>query len=163
MYESATGLLVVGGMDEKAIDRELKRRDPNLFLDKEIWRGRLVYAVKLMGEEHEPIWEMYWHDGYGNPLPLSSAIIDRLDSLRREHAHERPGDANRRRDERLAADSDADYEDAARELLPRIGTTRSWTRVVSTPERARRNEAERRRRLLQRELHARARVRRGAR
>lgn len=156
MYESATGLLVLGAMDERAIDRELKKRDPNLFLDREIWGGQLVYAVRLMGEEHEPIWHMYWHDGFGNPLPLSSGIIDKLDSLRREHRHETPGEANQRRDERLQAEALEDYGDAARELLPRIGSKRSWARKVSTPERARRNEAERRRR------HAEARARRRA-
>ncbi len=147
--ENQNGLLIAGrSMDERAVDAELKKRDPRLFLDKEVdLRGRLVYSAAVSEPDGPPSWRMYWHDGYGTPLPLSSGILDRLDSLRREHTHETPGEANRRRADMLDRDAEYDYEEIERTIVPRLGRERTSTRRVHTPERMRRNEAERRRRL----------------
>ena len=150
LRETMSGIVVADqALDERQVDRALKERERMLFLDKEVWRGRLVYAVRLYVPDSEPLDVLYWHDGHGNPLPLSSGILDRLDSLRKEHGYIPAHTMNTRRDEQLAADAGQDYEDLAREMLPRIGTTRSHVRSVSTPERARRNTAERRKRGLQ--------------
>jgi hypothetical protein len=148
-----TGLVVpVQSMDEQAVQRELQKRDRMLFLDKEItYSNQLLYSVKFYVPDHAPLDLFSWTDEYGNPLPLSSALIDKLDSLDRNYgaalASERVREATRKREEAWELEADAEYEDIARGVGKRIGKTRSHVRKVSVPERARRNEHERRRRL----------------
>lgn len=64
--------------DEKAIDRDLKRLDEGLFLDKERDRqsGGLVWTVRhQIGSGVTPPLVLEWRDRQGNPLPLSSGIV----------------------------------------------------------------------------------------
>jgi hypothetical protein len=139
-------------MDEQAVQRELQKRDRLLFLDKEIYEGRLLYSVKFYQPDQEPLLVLWWHDEYGQPLPLTSGLVDKLDSLRKEvssPAAERIAEHNRKREEMISEDAGNDYAEIGKDL-ENIGKTKVWSRKVSTPERARRNELERRRRLAKR-------------
>lgn len=134
-------------MDEHAIQRELARRGHGLFLDKEVYRGELLYTVKLHVPDGEPFDVMPWVSENGRPLPLGSALLDQLDAHRKEHRHVTPREANERREQAIDRDTNAEQNEILRTVGPRIGTTRSHVRKVSVPERARRNEAERQAKL----------------
>lgn len=134
-WETLSGLSVVGakpeGEDERAIQRELTRRHRGLFLDKEVddRYGRIVYVVRIQTREGErPHDVLYWHDRLTlEPLPLSSALLDRLDSLEKgtrgtvdtvERVN-RTNDAIRERNRRETDDAyDEILRDGARRMDP---------------------------------------------
>ena len=70
---------------ERQIQNELHRLDRNLFLDKEIRDGKVLWMVRevpnrdFRPDEFFTIFE--WSDVYGNPLPLSLSIVDRVKIL----------------------------------------------------------------------------------
>lgn len=66
--------------DEKTIDRELKRLDPGLFLDRELDHARrVVHVVKHhVGSGQPPVPVLVWADPGGVPLPPSMGIVDRV-------------------------------------------------------------------------------------
>lgn len=148
LREIESGLLIPEqAMDEAAIQRELSRRGRGLFLDKEVYRGELLYTVKLHVPDGEPFDVMPWVSHNGRPLPLGSGLLDQLDSLRKEHHHVTPGEANEAREKAIDRDTDIEQNEIIRTVGPRIGATRSHVRKVSVPERARRNEADRQAKL----------------
>jgi hypothetical protein len=154
------GLYIVGApADEAAIQRELRKRDPNLFLDWEAHPGRNGRPVKLYSVNYsvadghvKPL--LWWTDEYGNPQPLSSSILDALDSQRREiskPAKQRIAENQARREAALDKERDEHYDWIERKVRPRIGTTRVLDGIKMTvPMRARKNELERQKKLAAR-------------
>lgn len=135
------GIFLVGAaMDERAVQAELRRRDPGLFLDWEFvirpngTRAKL-YGVGCRLGEKDVAHILWWADDYGVPLPLSSAILTKLDSLRREVARpsrEVVAEANRRREAAIDAAADAAY-DELEPVWERVGQTRVLGTVGWTP------------------------------
>ncbi len=57
---------------EQQIDRELKKLDPDLFLDKEWFEGSIFYLVKyFIGSGQEPLIALAWPE-------LSMSMVDAL-------------------------------------------------------------------------------------
>ena len=67
--------------DEQAIIAALKEIDPRLALQKEPanaeggWRYKVL---RVWSEDHPPTPILTWTDEYGNPLPLTDGIIDKV-------------------------------------------------------------------------------------
>lgn len=67
--------------DEQTITRALKQIDPRLALQKEPANavGGWKYKVlRVWSEDHPPTPILTWTDEYGNPLPLTDGIIDKV-------------------------------------------------------------------------------------
>lgn len=67
--------------DEQAITAALKQIDPRLALQKEPANavGGWKYKVlRIWSEDHPPTPILTWTDEYGNPLPLTDGIIDKV-------------------------------------------------------------------------------------
>ena len=110
--------------DERSVSEALKRFDPDLVLTWELdSQGRQVYEVrKIVGRDRPALLICQWLDDYGEPLPLSHALLDLVVRLRRGGSD--PAERNRRMletQEREAAE--AAYEIAA-DMLPRIAGKR---------------------------------------
>jgi hypothetical protein len=81
--EVAGGLVVAEhGMDAQAIQRALKQIDDRLIL----WPPDSVNAYwqvySRVSDWYPPTPVAAWMDDYGNPLPLSSGLIDKVNRLR---------------------------------------------------------------------------------
>lgn len=82
---SGSGLIVAReGMDEAAVQRSLKRLDRRFCLQKhprENTPGGYVYKVVcFVSDTYAPV--VYTHvDDHGEPLPLSSSLVDRVARL----------------------------------------------------------------------------------
>lgn len=63
---------------EGLIQKELELLDLNLFLDKEIEHGSVIYKVKLAATLNEPPYEVLSWDVGGYPLPLSLDLVARV-------------------------------------------------------------------------------------
>jgi hypothetical protein len=71
-------------MDEASVQRQLKRLDGRLVLQKHardgVEGGWVYKVVCIVSDTLAPI--IYtWMDDYGNPLPLSSGLVDAVQSL----------------------------------------------------------------------------------
>lgn len=67
--------------DESAITRALKEIDPRLALQKErasIEGGWRYKVLRVWSEDQPPTPILTWTDSYGNPLPLTDGIIDKV-------------------------------------------------------------------------------------
>lgn len=122
--EEVGGLAVAfNAADEKAVDRELKRLDPNLFLDRELEprgpEGPYVYYVvkEWIGDQHPPVPVLPWRDRNG-PKPLTLAIVEHVKRFekRDEKLLERIHRANREHDERIAEESSEGYDAITRDF-----------------------------------------------
>ncbi len=119
--EQVGGLAVAfSPADTTAIERELRRLDPNLFLDFET-NGRYVYPVVMewVGERHAPpaIPVLVWKDEDG-PKPLSMAIVEHVKRQERrdDRLLERIHRHNASIGTRLEEESDERYDDVIRDF-----------------------------------------------
>ena len=110
---------------EQEIERELKRLDPNLFLDKEIDRrgGPVFYVVKhWIGSEHPPVTVLVWQEPDGTPRPLTHGLVEQV--KRQEGAMDgavkRMLERQAQKQERAREQSREDHAEINREHLPRI-------------------------------------------
>jgi len=76
----ASGLIVArDSMDEASVQRELKRLDGRLVLQRHrrdnAPSGHVYKVILNVSERYAPI-VFTWIDAYGNPLPLSSGLVD---------------------------------------------------------------------------------------
>lgn len=80
-----SGLIVSEhGDDGAAIERDLKKRDPDLSLQG--WpsqtHGRMLWkVVRYAGPDRPPDTVCVWQSDRGEPFPLSSGILDMVDRL----------------------------------------------------------------------------------
>lgn len=80
LQHSSGLVLAVEGMDEEAASRALKRLDRRLVLQKHpaaVEGGWVYKVVCVVSDNHAPV-VLTWMDEHGRPLPLSSAIVDRM-------------------------------------------------------------------------------------
>lgn len=110
---------------EKEIERELRKLDPDLFLDKEIdYRGGPVYYLVKhhIGSGHPPVAVLAWKENDGRPKPLTHGIVEAV--KRQEGAMDgamREALANiENRREKQREQSAATYEQLVEEHLPRL-------------------------------------------
>lgn len=98
--ETGSGLVVAEqGGDEAAISRALKRIDDRYVLQKHPGDvpGGFVYKVFCIVSEDRPAeCILSWADDYGNPLPLSSGLVDEVQRWRPENRERRGPDADER-------------------------------------------------------------------
>jgi len=114
--------LLLPAADERAIEDELQRLDPRLYLSFEIEGGRQVYRVmcEYAGDRFAPVCD--WRDEQQRPLPLSSGLVELVRSLqpRGGVAAQEAMAANERRRERLEADVEEAVDEIADDMGPRI-------------------------------------------
>ena len=118
--------------DRKRIEHELKQFDRNLFLDAEIdSRRRFVWSVKeWLGSERPPHLVFEWRDGRGEPLPLTSGLIEEVRKIewRRNHGitvFDVVNEANDKRRSAAARASESAYEAITEEVVPLMSDKRS--------------------------------------
>lgn len=110
---------------ENDISRELRKLDPNLFLDKEIdYRGGPVYYVVKhhIGSGHPPVPVLAWKETDGRPKPLTHGIVEAV--KRQEGAMDGAlkdiARTQRERKEKQRERSAQTYHDLVAEHLPRV-------------------------------------------
>jgi hypothetical protein len=120
-FETPSGLAVVTEeRDERGIEAELKRLDPNLFLTRELHRpsGRWSYAVyHYLGPAQSPLHVLYWTEDRtlkGDPLPLSSGIFFELEARKRHFGTNLAVEAHAENERRR--EQDAELADEEREV-----------------------------------------------
>lgn len=120
--EQVGGLAVAFNQaDVRTIERELRRLDPNLFLDYELEprgpRGPFVYPIvkEWVGEQHAPIPVLVWKDRTG-PRPLSLAIVEQVkrQEKRDERLVQRVTKANADAERQRENDRDEAYDEISR-------------------------------------------------
>lgn len=86
MRETGSGLVLAEqAADEAGLSRALKQIDPRLVLQRHPGdvAGGWVYKVFAVVNEDEPAECICtWADDHGNPLPLSSGLLDLVNQLR---------------------------------------------------------------------------------
>jgi hypothetical protein len=107
-----SGLIVArDSMDEESVGRALKRLDGRLVLQKhardEVEGGWVYKVICFVSDTYAPI-VLTWSDEYGRPLPLSSGIIDKVQSLYLD-ARNKPISADEH-NARLAAELERDRQ-----------------------------------------------------
>src|SRR5262245_42037120 len=96
-------------MDEVAVERALKRLDGRFVLQKHsrdgVEGGWVYKVVCFVSDTYAPV-VLTWTDEHGTPLPLSSGIIDKMQSLQLSDRHgiEDPDEHNRKVVERVEKD-----------------------------------------------------------
>jgi hypothetical protein len=112
-------------MDGAALEAALKSRDPDLRL--QAWPtdtfGTYIWkVVRMVGEDRPPETICCWMRD-GKPLPLSSGLLDLVDSLDRNTRgeHVDADELNRRRREDVDRHKQAAYEDLAADWNPTRG------------------------------------------
>jgi len=121
------GLYVVEqAADFRAIDAELGRIDSRLFLSWELERGKKLYRVLYERGDLPPLTLCDWRDERGEPLPLSSGLIERVKSQRPRGGPEFPDYArlNEERAEKERVELGEAMQDIAADIEPRIAGRR---------------------------------------
>ena len=80
-------VLAEHSQDEAGVKRALQQIDDRLVLQKHpaAVPGGWVYKVfRLVSDDTPPDLVCAWADEYGNPLPLTSGLVDKVNSLRRD-------------------------------------------------------------------------------
>lgn len=83
---AGSGLLVPEGAQEAAIQRALQQHDPDLRLvpqDSDVYGRRIYHVWRYNGPDRDAHRVCVWADEQLNPLPLSSALVDYVQSLDR--------------------------------------------------------------------------------
>lgn len=100
MRETGTGLVLAEeAQDEARLSRALKEIDSRLVLQKHAGDvpGGLVYKVfAIVGEDEPAECVCTWADEYGNPLELSSGLLDLVNRLRPDARGRRGASADER-------------------------------------------------------------------
>jgi hypothetical protein len=127
--ERRSGGLVVAelGMDGASLERELRKRDPLLSLQgwPSLEHGRIVWRVVREAGERGPETVCVWQTEGGEPLPLSSGLLDLVDRLDRNsrHRHRDEDELNESRRLELAKQQQRDNEGIADNWNPSHGRT----------------------------------------
>lgn len=107
-------------VDFNAVDKALYEVDDHLFLTWEVTDGAKAYRVLYDRGDHEPAEICRWVNERGDPLPLSSGLVERVKSLR-----PRDGvvdlDASRKANEELERRQVADFEAEVDEIVKDMG------------------------------------------
>lgn len=142
-YTESGFVVAEEAFDEARLSRALKQIDDRLVLQV---RNGMYVVVCCVSENHAPV-ICGWHDRYGQPLPLSSGLLEKVHQLRVD-ARNKPIDAdehNRRHAERLEADTQerlAAIRDEHRPYVERsrvqvtlanVGKRRYWQRDGQQP------------------------------
>jgi len=113
--------------DERTVERELQRLDPRLYLTYELERGRPCYRVmcEYAGDKFLPVCD--WRDEKGEPLPLSSGLVEQVRSLspRGGVAVQESIAANEALQAQVDADSEREIDEIVADMGPRISEKRS--------------------------------------
>jgi hypothetical protein len=119
--------LLVPAQDERAIERELARIDPRLYLTYEIERGQRLYRVmcEYAGDKYLPVCD--WRDEQGEPLPLSTGLLELVRSLapRGGVTAQETFEANERLRQQAEREFHDDLEEIVADMGPRLRETRS--------------------------------------
>jgi hypothetical protein len=120
--------LLTHGSDELAVSRALRQHDDALRLvpqDSDAYGQRVYKVYRYNGPERPAEFLFLWGDDYGNPYPLSMAILERVKTLDRnqrgnaEFVNE--DEHNRRLREQRQKDYGANVETIQSEELGRKG------------------------------------------
>lgn len=123
VYLPRGGIVVASeAADERSLSEALKRFDPDLVLTWELDdRGRQVYEVrKLVGRDRPALLVCRWTDDYGEPLPLSHALLDHVKQHQRGGRLAQWEEDERRRDESERAEAFEEALEIARDTLDRV-------------------------------------------
>ncbi len=93
--------------DEASVQRALKRLDGRLVLQKhrgEVEGGWVYKVVCVVSDRYAPV-VLTWADEHGRPLPLTHALVEKMQSLRPDTPN-RPESADEH-NQRLVADTAA--------------------------------------------------------
>jgi hypothetical protein len=103
------------GQDSASLERELRKRDPDLTLQG--WPSQahgciLWKVVRYAGPDRPPDTVCVWQSERGEPFPLSSGILDLVDRLDRNtrHGHHGEDELNAARERELARQDARDRE-----------------------------------------------------
>ena len=129
IYRERGGLQVAEmSQDEKTIAAELKAMDRRLVLNRNPDEsGRFCWDVHcIWSSDHPAVLICTWRDDNGNPLPLSSGLVEKVKSLRSgvdtaaqaELANQRLREANRK-------DAHNMFQDWGSDVLPSLDDKRS--------------------------------------
>lgn len=139
LHRRPSGLWVASdAQDERSAQAELGRIDDRLFLDQEYVKGGICYVVKLHQGDREPHVVCYWTDEHGQPLPLSSALAEKVRSLDRNaqgpqaDAATRAREANDQLMQKMNDESHDDYAAVTDDARPFLVDTRSGVLPRST-------------------------------
>lgn len=122
--------VVTDTADRRAIQAELRRLDPDLLLDPECDGQRVFWTVKLRTHDRRrPVRLLVdWRETDGTAKPLCHLIVDEVKKLERRtdtHLVDRVEQANVERGRRILADSEYGYDEAARDIVPRMSPAHS--------------------------------------
>ena len=85
VYSQQNGLVVAeNACGEPEVAARLRQFDRQLVLTWEVdehHQARVWRVFKRMGSDRPAVWICDWRDDYGNPLPLSSRLVDRVRDL----------------------------------------------------------------------------------
>lgn len=121
-----SGLLVAReSASEEAVRRALKQLDSRLMLDYMIdteWQRTVWQVLCRVSADQPPAVVCRWRGVDGEPLPLSHGLVEKVRGLHMDSRAPRvDADAeNQRLRDRIDADADAELEEIARELVPRL-------------------------------------------
>lgn len=128
VYFRRGGIVVASqASDERSIADALKRFDPDLVLTWELDdQGRQVYEVhKVVGQDRPAVFICRWQDEYGEPLPLSHALLDLVAQLRRGGVEKAKQEQMRKEREATERDIYEEAKEIVRDMLPRVKGKRS--------------------------------------
>ena len=125
--QTDSGLSVLSqGADEAAVSRALRQHDNDLRLvpqDSDAYGSRVYKVYRYCGPDRPAEFLFLWGDDYGNPYPLSMAVVERVkqfDKNARGNAeYVDPDEHNRRMKERIQRGYDADVDTIKSEELRR--------------------------------------------
>ncbi len=111
IFETPSGIaLPCQERDERQLEQDLKRLDPDLFLVKEVYlpTGAPSFAVyQYMGPERPPLHLLYWTEDRtrrSRPLPLSTGIFYEIESRKQNAGRNLAEEARNENARRLEAD-----------------------------------------------------------
>lgn len=136
LYQANSGLFVAEQVpDSDAVERALNAVDhpiaKRLFVTREVDHGYDTYVWRVMVDNGDQAAECIteWRDDYGRPLPLSSALVDKVQKQIRSGDGERLIDellaSNKRREERVNEEIDEAFQAISEDMNHRLKETRS--------------------------------------
>lgn len=115
-----SGLVVAEeAADEARLSRAVKQIDPAFVLQKhpaDVAGGWVYKVFQVVSEDREAVCVLTWTDMFGNPLPLSSGLVDELQKYLPEARSRRGPDADAR-NRQLAERRQRDMEHTVGEII----------------------------------------------
>jgi hypothetical protein len=129
-YRHGALYVVEGAKDKNEIQRELKKIDPRLFLEKQItFEQEAVWCVVVdVGSGEPPMTILEFRDEIGKPIPdLSYRIVESMQKMERdgERLAAKVIKQNRAKIDRARADARAHWEEIGKDFEKRMSPTRS--------------------------------------